>query len=156
MTAPGDLANENRALHERLSRLGEASLRINASLELETVLQGVLESARSLTGARFGVITVIDGSGEVENVLASGLTPEQSRQLWETPDSLRFSEYLSNLPGALRVRDFADHARAAGLPDFRPPATVRLLPCCADPPPRRRRRQHLSRNAGTRPGVHAR
>ena len=124
MTAPGDLANENRALHERLSRLSEASLRINASLELETVLQGVLESARSLTGARFGVITVIDGSGEVENVLASGLTPEQSRQLWETPDSLRFSEYLSNLPGALRVRDFADHARAAGLPDFRPPATV--------------------------------
>ena len=124
MTTLGDLADENRALHERLSRLSEASLRINASLELETVLQGVLESARSLTGARYGVITLVDGSGEVENFLASGLTPEQSRQLWEMPDSPRFSEYLSNLPGALRVGDVADHARAAGLPDFRPPAQV--------------------------------
>ena len=38
-----------QALRDRLSRLSEASLRINESLDFDTVLQGVLESARSTT-----------------------------------------------------------------------------------------------------------
>ena len=59
----GDLARENEALRERLSRLSEASLRINESLDFETVLQGVLDSARSLTGSRYGVITLLDDAG---------------------------------------------------------------------------------------------
>ena len=42
---------EVEALRERLSRLSEASLRINESLEFDTVLQGVLDSARPLAGA---------------------------------------------------------------------------------------------------------
>ena len=42
-------------LRERLTRLSKASLRINESLDYPTVLQGVLDSARSLTGARYGV-----------------------------------------------------------------------------------------------------
>ena len=60
---PGELARENQALRQRLSRLSEASLRINESLDFETVLQGVLDSARSLTGARYGVITLLDDAG---------------------------------------------------------------------------------------------
>ena len=42
---------EIRTLRQRLSRLSEASLRINESLDLDTVLQEVLDSARTLTGA---------------------------------------------------------------------------------------------------------
>ena len=38
---------EVEALRERLSRLSEASRRINESLDFDTVLQGVLDSARS-------------------------------------------------------------------------------------------------------------
>ena len=37
---------ELSALRERLARPGEASLRINESLEFDAVLQGVLDSAR--------------------------------------------------------------------------------------------------------------
>ena len=36
---------------DRLSRLSAASLRINESPDFDTALQGVLDSARSLTGA---------------------------------------------------------------------------------------------------------
>ena len=43
-----------QALRDRLSRLSEASLRINESLDFDTVLKGVLDSARSLTEARYG------------------------------------------------------------------------------------------------------
>ena len=45
------LEGEIAALRDRLSRLSEASLRINESLDLDTVLQGVLDSACSLSGA---------------------------------------------------------------------------------------------------------
>ena len=40
-----DLERENQALRNRLSRLSEASLHINESLDLDAVLQGVLETA---------------------------------------------------------------------------------------------------------------
>ena len=58
----------------RLSQLSEASLRINESLDFDTVLQEILDSARSLTDARCGVIVTLDDKGQVEDFLASGLT----------------------------------------------------------------------------------
>ena len=115
---------EEDSLRERLSRLSGASLRINESLDLEIVLQGVLDSACSLTGARYALMTTLDGSGRIEDFLVSGLTPGEARRLWELPGGLEFSEYLSGLPGPLRVGDFAAHVSSMGLPDFRPPAPV--------------------------------
>ena len=41
---------------DRLSRLSQASLRINESLDVDTALQAVMESARSLTDAPYAVI----------------------------------------------------------------------------------------------------
>ena len=124
MTQADDLKRENEALRDRLSRLSEASLRINESLDLDVVLQGVLDSACLLTGARYGVIATLDGSGQVEDFLGSGLTPEESQRLWEMPEGLSFFAYLSRIPGPLRVGDFASHTQALGLPEFRPPAPV--------------------------------
>ena len=107
-----------------LSRLSAASLRINESLDLDAVLQGILDSARALTDARYGVIATLDASGQVEDFLASGLTPDESQQLWEMPGGLKFFEYLSNVPGPLRVQNFANHTRALSLPEFRPPTEM--------------------------------
>ena len=112
------------ALRDRLSRLSDASLRINESLDLDAVLQGVIDSARSLTDARYALITTLDDSGQVEDFLASGLSAEETRRLWEMPGGLRFFEYLSNIPGPLRVADFAVHTKSVGLPEFHPPAPV--------------------------------
>ena len=124
MKDDGGLRREIGALRERLSRLSEASLRINESLDLDSVLQGVLDSARSLTGARYALITTLDGSGQVEDYLVSGLTPDEARRLWELPAGQQFFQYLSGLPGPLRVGDFADHVRSMGLPQLRPPVPV--------------------------------
>ena len=123
MRQPDDHDRELQILRERLSRLSEASRRINESLELDTVLPEVLDSARSLTGARYGVITTLDPAGQLEDFLASGLTAAEVRGLWEMPEGIRFFEYLSNLPGPLRVGDFAGYSRAMGLPEFRPPGS---------------------------------
>ena len=112
------------ALRNRLSKLSEASLRINESLDLDAVLQGILDSARSLTNAHCGVIATLDNAGQVEDFLASGLTADESQQLWEMPEGLEFFKYLSNIPGPLRLRDFASHTRSLGLPEFHPPLDV--------------------------------
>jgi len=47
-------------LSDRLSRLSKASLLINESLDLDAVLQSVLDSARSLTGASYGLLTLLE------------------------------------------------------------------------------------------------
>ena len=49
MTDRDRTAAENAALRARISALSAASLRISASLDLETVLNEVVESARALT-----------------------------------------------------------------------------------------------------------
>lgn len=112
------LKRENEALRERLTRLSEASLRINESLEFDTVLQGVLDSARSLTDARYGVMTLHDDDGHVQNFLASGMSPEQTLQLWDIPAAPQIYESLGNMVGPVRHPDLLELLREAGLSEL--------------------------------------
>ena len=122
------------ALRERLAKLSEASLRINENLDFDTVLQRVLDSACSLTGARYGVITLLNESGQIQDIVTSGLTPEEHRRFMELPEGLRLFEHLSRITEPLRLRDFHSHTRALGLPAFRPPmATSPVLTFLAAP-----------------------
>ena len=115
---------EIEALRNRWSRLSEASLRINESLDFNAVLQEVLDSARSLTQARYGIITLHDDAGTTADFLSSGMTPEESEKLWTIPGWPRHFEYLSGIPGPLRVSDLLEHIRSVGLPELRPPMEV--------------------------------
>ena len=124
MKDAGELERENAALRDRLSRLSQASLRINESLDFETVLQGALDSACSLTGARYGVIILLDESGRIQDFVTSGLTSEDHRRFTELPEGLIFFEYLGSIREPLRLKDFHSHTRALGLPEFRPPMAV--------------------------------
>ena len=112
------------APRNRLSRLSEASLRINESLDFDTVLQEILDSARSLTDAHYGVIVTLDDKGQVEDFLASGLTDEEIQQLFAMPEGLMIFEYLSTIPGPLRVPDFASYTKSQDLPEFRLPTQM--------------------------------
>ena len=101
--------------HDRASRLSAAILRVSASLDLATVLEEVVESARALTGARTGVITTIDSSGRVEDFVTSGLSSEQRLQMDAWPDGERLFAHLRDLPAPLRVADVQDYLRSLGL-----------------------------------------
>ena len=103
-------------LRDRLSKLSKASLRINESLDLDTVLQEVVDSARSLTGARYGGITTLDESGQLQDVVTAGLTEEEHQVLLDLPEEgMRLFEFLSTNPEPLRLRDFSAHARSLGI-----------------------------------------
>ena len=111
---------QTEALRSRLSRLSEASLRINESLDPNTVLQEILDSARSLTDTRYGVVATFDDTGQVEGFLTSGLTADESRQLWETTQKMTFC----NITRPQRVRDFASYTKLLGIPRFRLPTEM--------------------------------
>ena len=116
-----NLRRENEALRNRLSRLGEASLRITEDLDLDIVLQGVVDGARSLTGARMGGITILDEQGQLQDFITSGLTPEERQRFVDLPGGPEFFAYLSMIPGPLRLADFSGHTTSAGLPEIDPP-----------------------------------
>ena len=124
---PDQLLRENEVLRERLSRLTEASLRINESLEFDLVLQGVIDSARSLTGARYGVIVLLDNDGRMREFIGSGMTPEEERKLWDEPDRTRFFEYVGGIEKPQRLRDFHSYAWSQGLPTFQSAMTASSL-----------------------------
>ena len=121
MNESDNLKRENEALRDRLSRLSEASLRITEDLDLDTVLQGVVDGARSLTGARIGGITTLDDSGQLQDFITSGLTAQEHQQFLDLPGGPQFFAYLSMIPGPLRLADLSGHTRAAGLPEIEPP-----------------------------------
>ena len=114
MKSPDELRRENEALGDRISRLSAAILRISASLDLNTVLHEIVDSARALTGAGYGVITTIDDSRQLQDFVTSGFTPDEQQQLAEWPDGPRLFEHLRDLPGALRLRDLPGYVRSLG------------------------------------------
>ncbi|MDE2938913.1 MAG: ATP-binding protein [Chloroflexota bacterium] len=127
MDRPDELMRENEALRERLTRLSEASLRITEDLDMGTVLQGVVDSARTLTGSRYGAITVLGETGQLPDFIVSGLTPEEHRGLWEMPQGLGFFQYLSGLTTPLRLANITGYLSALGMGEFTPPIPVSSL-----------------------------
>ena len=122
----GDKAQERemQILRNRLTRLSEASRRINESLDLDTVLQGALDSARVLTEARYGAIILLDEAGQIDDFLSSGLNAEEAGLMWDMPDAMRFFDYLGGIEEPLRVPDLLGHIREQGLPELRSPVPV--------------------------------
>ena len=115
MTRSDEARRENEALRERTSTLNAAILRINASLDLDKVLGEAVESARRLTGARFGIITTINEAGELQSPVYSGFTEQELQEALALSDAARLFEHLRDLPGPIRVADLSGYIRSLGL-----------------------------------------
>ena len=129
MTDREPMAAEIAALRARISALSAASLRISASLDLETVLREVVESAQSLTGARLGAIATIDESGAPQDFVTSGITEAEHRAIVEWTEGPRLFEYFRDLEGPLRIADVSAYVQALGFPtDLLPSKTFQGTP----------------------------
>ncbi len=102
------------ALQERLSQLSAAILRISASLDVDTVLQEVVDSARALTGAGYGIITTYGESGEIQDFVSSGFTGEEHQKFEQNPDTPRLIEHLRDVSGVVRLADLSTYIRSLG------------------------------------------
>ena len=118
---------ETTALRERLTKLSEASRRINENLDFHDVLQDVVDSARDLTYARYGGITVLDDAGRFEEFVTSGLTPKEHQMLAQLPESAPLFRHLNELGETLSIDDLTGYMRSMGMAPWRPPVAVKSL-----------------------------
>ncbi len=118
------MERENEALRERLTRMSQAVLQINESLEYDDVLDEVVDGARELTAARYGVITLLDESGEIQSFVTSGMTPEEHQAMFEMSEGPLFYKYLGALTEPLRLPDVRAYISELGLPEFRLPVRM--------------------------------
>jgi len=112
--SPHELRQRIGALEERLSALHAAVMRVSASLDLGTVLQEVVDSARGLTGARYGVITTQTENGRIQDFVTSGFTPEERAEMMAWSDGPRLFAHFRDLRAPLRLANLPAYVRELG------------------------------------------
>ena len=115
------MRREIEALRDRLYALSDATLRVTEGLELGSVLQRIIDGACSLTGARYGALLVFDPHGDIEDLITSGIAPEEKEEIRSLPQGLGLIGFLNELEEPLRLRDIASHPRSVGFPEGHPP-----------------------------------
>jgi len=121
MKAAGERTPNMKGNEDRLTRFSQACLRITSRGDLDSVLQEVIDSACSLTAARYGGLIALSDSGGVEGFKTSGITHEERRRLEDLPTKLGILGYLDELEEPLRLADISGYARSIGIPKNHPP-----------------------------------
>ncbi|QDB79823.1 GAF domain-containing protein [Georgenia wutianyii] len=100
-------------------RLLGAAIGLTASLDTDTVMRGFVDSAASLTGARFAALAVLDSRGETANFVFHGMDDQTAEILGHPP---RGRGVLAHIPneGHLLIESIADHPAFGGWPEGHP------------------------------------
>jgi GAF domain-containing protein len=108
----------------QLRRLLEATLQLEADLDLPVLLRHFIEEARSMTGARYGAIGVLnDERTALAEFITVGLDPEQEERIGPRPKGLGVLGLLIADPHPLRLADIGAHPESFGFPLNHPPMT---------------------------------
>jgi signal transduction histidine kinase len=111
------LTQQNR----ELLALHDAGLDILGELDLESVLQQVVDRARTLVGARYGALSLLREGGGIEAFLTSGITGEERARIGPIPAGHGLLEVVLDEGRPLRLDDLTQDARSVGFPPYHPP-----------------------------------
>ena len=107
---------------DRLERLLAAGRALTSELDLPTVLDQILETARELTGARYAALGVLDdGRRGLAHFLTAGLDEEDRKAIGDLPRGLGVLGLLIDRPEPIRLHDISRHPRSYGFPSGHPP-----------------------------------
>jgi signal transduction histidine kinase len=106
----------------RLRELIDASIALNSELSLDSLLQKVVETAASLTGARYAALGVIDETGAaLERFITTGVDDETRTTIGDLPRGRGILGVLIHEAIPLRLTHIADDPRSVGFPPGHPP-----------------------------------
>ena len=106
----------------KLRRVLEATLLIEANLELPEVLRHVIEEACSMTGARYGALGVLDEEKRaLSEFVTVGLSVEEEDQIGPRPTGRGVLGLLIADPRPLRIHEIGRHPDSFGFPAGHPP-----------------------------------
>jgi GAF domain-containing protein len=112
---------DNTVDQARLRRLMEVGPWLIAQLDLETLLDRLLETAREVTGARYAALGVLDADRrELERFLTRGLSEREEQAIGARPRGRGILGLLIAEPQALRLSDLAVHPDSYGFPAGHP------------------------------------
>ncbi len=106
----------------KLRRVLEATLLLEADLDLAVLLRHIVEEARSITHATYGALGVLtaDGNGLSEFVTA-GMDLESEERIGARPKGLGILGVLITDPRPLRMANIGGHPGSFGFPPDHPP-----------------------------------
>jgi signal transduction histidine kinase len=106
----------------RLRQLIDASIALNSELSLDNLLQKIVETAASLTGARYAALGVIDESGAaLERFVTTGVDEETRATIGDLPRGRGILGVLIREAHPLRLTHLGDDPRSVGFPPGHPP-----------------------------------
>ena len=108
----------------KLRRVLEATLLLEADLDLPSLLRHIIDEARSMTNARYGAIGVLDDEGTaVIEFITVGLEPEEEQLIGARPTGRGVLGLLISEPLPLRLASLSTHPESFGFPAHHPPMT---------------------------------
>jgi len=109
------------ATHDaRLDALLEAVVSMSAELDIGSVLERFVAVACTLTGARYGAISVLGEHGRQEEFVQQGIDPQAAELIGHLPDGGGVLGHLVHHPETLRLHDLGDHPASTGFPAHHP------------------------------------
>ncbi|HMB18682.1 MAG TPA: GAF domain-containing sensor histidine kinase [Gaiellaceae bacterium] len=107
---------------ERLRAVLDAAIAVSSELSLDAVLQRIVESAASLTGARYAALGVIDPSRqELERFVVTGIDEAAKEAIGDLPRGRGILGVLIRDATPLRLDDLGTDPRSVGFPPNHPP-----------------------------------
>jgi signal transduction histidine kinase len=108
----------------KLRRVLEATLLLEADLELPALLRHLIEEACSMTGARYGALGVLNGDRTaLAEFLTVGLEEDEEKRIGARPTGRGVLGLLIVDPRPLRLPDIGSHPDSYGFPPNHPPMT---------------------------------
>jgi signal transduction histidine kinase len=109
---------------EKLRRLLDAVLMISADVELSELLHDIVHEAKSLVGARYAALGVLNPvRTALEQFLTAGLTDDEESRIGARPTGRGVLGLLITEPAPLRIDHLEDHPDRYGFPPNHPPMT---------------------------------
>jgi signal transduction histidine kinase len=108
----------------KLRRVLEATLLVEADLDLPVLLRHVIDEALSMTNARYGALGVLnEDRSALAEFITVGLTPEEEKRMGAHPTGRGVLGLLITDPKPLRVSRIDTHPDSFGFPPNHPPMT---------------------------------
>src|SRR5258708_8572466 len=103
-----------------MEALNQAALALAGDLDLDSVLDRILRTARKLAGARYGALGVPDGQGGFDKFITVGISERLARLIGDLPRFLGGLGRLLRDGKSIRVPDIRRHPDFSWYPDHHP------------------------------------
>jgi signal transduction histidine kinase len=108
----------------KLRRVLEATLLLEADLELPSLLAHIVDEARSMTNARYGALGVLDRDGSaLSEFITSGLDDDEEEEIGARPTGRGVLGLMISDSKPIRLSNLSAHPESYGFPEGHPPMT---------------------------------